>query len=201
MIPESTALAGEGAAGCAVGKPPVQWEQARLGAKAQQHYKGNGQHQALVTRHRFQVQHAANHKVKAGHIGAEHQNAQQRQGSAHHRVNQVLDARRHRVALHGMQHQREGQQGHGFIEHVEGDDGAGEAQRHEHPQGHQVKTVVPPQVFLLGHVLKGIRTGRSPDKGHDRAEPAARVIHPQEYRQTVRKGEERQCALTAKQYR
>ena len=153
-----------------------------------------------MPRHAAHVQHAAGHEGEGLHIGAEQEHAQQRQGRAQHGVNQILDTRGHRVLLAGMHDQRHGEQRHELVEHVEGDDGAGKAQRHQHAQGAKVEGVVPPLMLLMGHVFEGIRPCRRPDKGHDHDEELAHRVGAQEDGQRIRQGEQTEGQAAGEQH-
>ena len=150
--------------------------------------------------HAAHVQYAAGHEGKGLHIGAEQEHTQQRQRRAQHGVDQILDARGHRILLAGMHDQRHGEQRHEFVEHVEGDDGAGKAQRHQHTQGAQVEGVVPPLVLLVGHVFKGIRPCRRPHEGHDHGEEFAHRVGAKEDGQRIGQGEQPQGQAAGEQH-
>ena len=74
MTPDSTADAGEGAAGGA-----VQRIQTRLRAEAQQHHTANRQHKALVPRDFRHVQRTAGREGQRLRVRGNRENAQQHQ--------------------------------------------------------------------------------------------------------------------------
>ena len=75
MTPESTADAGEGAAG----QPAVQRIQTRLRAEAKQHHTANRQHEALVPRDFRHVQRTAGREGQRLRVRGNRENAQQHQ--------------------------------------------------------------------------------------------------------------------------
>jgi hypothetical protein len=140
------------------------------------------------------VQRAAGREGQRLRVRGNRENAQQHQRRADDGVNQVLNACRDRFLAAGVHHQRHGQQRHGFVEHVEGDQTPGHAQPHQHAQRQQIQAVETLFMPLVRHVVKRVEPRRRPDERHQHTGAHADAVHMQRNFHVVRQREERQVA-------
>ena len=161
------------------GQPRVHGEHAGLHAEAHQHGKHDGAQQVLVARHLRRIQHAAGGESKAGAVVHQEEDTQQRRACAEHRVDQVLDARRDGLLLHGVHHQGQGNQGHHLIEHVHGHGVGAHAQAHQHAVGTHVEAVEAAVVGVVGVVGRGVDPHQHPHHGDERHVEACHAVGAQ----------------------
>ena len=177
------------------GQPAVQREHARLDGEAQYHQEQHGEQQALVARHLFGVQHAARGEGQRIRIAIQEEDARQGQGRADDGIDQIFDARRHGLLGLGVGDQGQGQKGHGLVEHVQGHDGAAQAQAHQRRQGEQVEGVKALLVLLVVHVLKAVNAHAQEHQADKAGIEPADVVDFEQHRDGGREIEQGQATV------
>ena len=160
--------------GVSGGQPAVQGEHARFHAKADQHGQEDRHVEAFLPGDLLGRHQPGNEIPVPAHC-ADKENADQGGARANDGVDQILDGGGHGFLIPVMQHQRHGQQGHGLVEHIIGDQIARHRQRVQDALGDGVEQEEPPRVLVMLQVFLGVQPHAGPD---DRQEQQPNTAHP-----------------------
>ena len=159
------------------GQPGMQREHTGFDAEAQDHGEGYHQHQGFIACHGTHVQIAARQEGQGIGKPVQEEQTEQHHIRTEQGVEQVLQATLDGILGTIVENQRHRQQGHQFVEQVEGHQVAGEGQGMENAEDHHIETEEPFFLLLVLHILKGIEAGDEPNHVHHQSKELAQGIH------------------------